>query len=71
MTSGKPIEVWMHKKTGKLYEHLPTCLGYALASVDIENTEFTNWYDWRERGLFYFNDEKFYNPKNFENLGEL
>jgi hypothetical protein len=74
--SAKPkIEVWMHKKTGQLWEHLPTSLGgYGLASVDIDNLapgEFTDWRDFADRKLFLFDDEPFYKPENFENLGEL
>lgn len=70
----KISHVWIHKKTAQLYEHLPTSLGgYGLASIDLENYEipFTGWYDWCERKLFVFDDEPFYNPKNFENLGKL
>ncbi len=72
MDKNKPIEVWIHKETGQLWEHLPTSfMGYALASIDIDNTDFTGWHDWCDKGYFYFDDEEFYNPDNFENLGEL
>jgi hypothetical protein len=66
-----PIEVWIHKKTGQLYEHFPTALGYALAKIEIDTAEFTSWSDWIDRGLFAFDDCPLYNPDNFENLGEL
>jgi hypothetical protein len=72
MKPPKIISVWLHLKTATLWEHLPTSLGgFALTCVDIESTEFTSWKDWTERGLFYFDDEDFYNPENFLDLGEL
>lgn len=68
------ISVWMHKKTGQLYEHLPTFLGsYAITCVDLDSreTSFTSWYDWGKRKLFNFDDTEFYNCGQFEDLGEL
>ena len=74
MISFKP-EVWMHKKTGQLYEHFSSVLGPALTMVDTETPakghEFTNWHDWGRRKLFSFDDGELYNKELFENLGEL
>lgn len=66
-------EVWMHKKTGQLYEHFQSVLGPALVKIDLEAKEvpFTNWNDWIDRGLFAFSDDKLYDKSKFENLGEL
>lgn len=65
------IKVLLHKKTGQLYELFESVLGPALTCVDFETEEFTNWHDWTERGLFYFNDMPEFNLNNFEDLGEL
>jgi hypothetical protein len=76
VAKSKKSEVWMHRRTGQLYEHLYTCLEcWAITCVDLDdpitNKLFTDWNDWAERKLFNFDDTKFYKSKNFINLGEL
>lgn len=73
MSSQNIESVWMHKKTGQLYEHFMTVFGWALVCVDLEGKHplFTDWHDWVKRGLFYFNDCAGYNPENYIDLGEL
>ena len=66
-------EVWMHKKTGQLWEHFETYLGPAITCVNLGTgaPAFTSWYDWAAKRYFYFCDRPEYNPANFENLGGL
>lgn len=67
-----PSRVWLHRDTGNLWECLPTSLGgYAIASIDIENTPFTSWIDWSDRGFFHFEDDEVYKHEFFIDLGEL
>lgn len=61
-------KVWMHKKTGQLYEHFVGILGGVIAWEDLTSPK------WKDRRItrdtpLQFDDE--YNVDDFEDLGEL